>query len=122
MSTNFISKLNQAHRRFLQLAQSHPGTLTVTTLAGSVFVGVGLLYIFEPPIPSSNSNNDSQENKMTWEQARLRAMIENAQQAGSWKQNLEQAVQAQEHFMLPGRSQEKGLPTFMEQIEKEVTR
>lgn len=52
---------------------------------------------------------------MSLEEAKLRAMIENAQ-TSSWQENLENASSAQAQFMLPGRPMKK--PDFMEQIDK----
>ena len=53
---------------------------------------------------------------MTMEEAKLRAMIENAQSCSSWQENLENAASAQDHFMLPGRHQVT--PNFMMEIDK----
>ncbi|KAG7349032.1 hypothetical protein IV203_011629 [Nitzschia inconspicua] len=46
-----------------------------------------------------SQGHDTKPPPMTIEQARLRAMIENAQQS-SWQQNLDNALVAQEKFML----------------------
>jgi hypothetical protein len=52
---------------------------------------------------------------LTMEQARLRAMIENAQQS-TWQENLDNALIAQEKFMLGNERGEKE-PEFMKKIE-----
>ena len=51
---------------------------------------------------------------LSQEEARLRAMIEHAKES-NWKENLDNAVQAQEYFMLPGRS--AGQPKFADEID-----
>ena len=53
--------------------------------------------------------------KMTLHEARLIAMLENAKES-SWQENLENAVEAQEQFMLPGR--QRDVPKFMNQIDQ----
>ena len=62
-----------------------------------------------------SSNIDSSKQPMSLEEARLRAMVENAQ-ASDWKKNLDNAAEAQAQFMLPGRPMKK--PDFMEEIDK----
>jgi hypothetical protein len=52
---------------------------------------------------------------LTIEQARLRAMIENAQQS-TWQENLDNALVAQEKFML-GNERGEREPEFMKKIE-----
>jgi len=49
----------------------------------------------------SEKNNKAEG--IGWEEARVRAMVENAQKS-TWKQNLKIAMDAQERFMLPGRT------------------
>jgi hypothetical protein len=103
-------KLNEAHRVFLRYAQSHPGTLTLALLGGSTLAGVVAFKIVDD---GESYTRDSKE-KMSWEEARLIAMLENAQES-SWHQNLENAVDAQEQFMLPNAQRE--VPDFMSKID-----
>lgn len=59
-------------------------------------------------------NVDFNTKKMTMEEARLAAMVENARKS-SWKENLDNALQAQDQFMLPGQFEK---PEFMDKIDK----
>ena len=52
---------------------------------------------------------------MTLDEARVRAMIENAQ-SSSWQQNLDNAGLAQDYVMLPGRHPK--VPPFMKDIDR----
>lgn len=63
----------------------------------------------------SHTGSSNQTLPLTIEQARLRAMIENAQQS-TWQQNLDNALVAQEKFMLGNERGEKA-PAFMKKIE-----
>ena len=107
-----INWLGEAHTRFLRYIHSHPAT-TISSLAvgGAVFfvVGCGLMDYLLPP-----DNVDFNTKKMTMEEARLAAMVENARKS-SWKENLDNALQAQDQFMLPGQFEK---PEFMDKIEK----
>jgi hypothetical protein len=109
MSVNRI--LNEAHRVFLNYAQSHPGTLTLAMLGGTTLAGVVAVKIVEN---GESYTRDSQE-KMSWEEARLIAMLENAKES-SWTQNLENAVDAQGQFMVPNAEGE--VPEFMSKIDQ----
>jgi hypothetical protein len=87
------------------------------TVGGSAFAGWTLLTIIE-----NRQQNESHieahieaRKTMSHEQARLRAMIENAKES-TWQENLENAAKAQANFMLPGRSKE--VPDFMANIEQ----
>jgi hypothetical protein len=105
--------IQRAKQIFLQAARRHPGSLATATIGGFAFAGWLLLTIVESgrheaPIPGAKKK------PMTLEEARLRAMIENAKES-SWEQNLDNAVQAQEQFMLPGRPHET--PHYMTKIE-----
>ncbi|KAL3942495.1 MAG: hypothetical protein SGBAC_003307 [Bacillariaceae sp.] len=107
----FNRKLNDAHRMFLRRAQSHPATLTAAILGGSIFAGVVAFKILDD---GDDYKRDPKE-KMSMEEARLIAMLENAKQS-SWQENLENAVDAQEQFMLPGRQHDA--PDFMSRIDE----
>lgn len=84
---------------------------TTTTSSASTRMRDG-----SPHYGSSGSSSSRDDNSnLTLEQARLRAMIENAQQS-TWQQNLDNALVAQEKFMLGNERGEKS-PAFMKQIE-----
>lgn len=104
-------KLNDAHRIFLRYAQSHPATLTVAILSGSLVSGVVAFKFLDD---GEDYKRDPKQ-KMSLEEARLIAMLENAKQS-SWQENLENAVDAQEQFMLPGR--QRDVPDFMSRIDE----
>ena len=59
-------------------------------------------------------SNDPNQTKMTMDEARLIAMLENAKESSS-KENIDNAVNAQEQFMLPGRH--CNVPKFMDKID-----
>lgn len=110
-SQSFNRKLNESHRLLLRYAQSHPGTLTMAILGGSVVSGVAAFNILDD---GEDYHRDPKE-KMSFEEARLIAMLENAKES-SWQQNLENAVDAQNQFMLPNQQQEN--PDFIGRINK----
>lgn len=107
----FNRKLNDAHKLFLRYAQTHPATLTAAILGGSIVSGVVAFKILDD---GEDYKRDPKQ-KMSMEEARLIAMLENAKQS-SWKENLENAVDAQEQFMLPGR--QRDVPDFMSRIDE----
>ena len=109
---NKINKqLNQAHRTFLKYAQTHPKTLTCALLGGSTLVGIALFKLIDD---GHEDYKRDPKQKITMDEARLIAMLENAKES-SWQQNLENAVHAQEQFMLPGR--QRDTPKFMDEID-----
>eukprot|EP00980_Cylindrotheca_fusiformis_P003239 scaffold735_cov116-Cylindrotheca_fusiformis.AAC.9 len=103
-------KLNDAHRLLLKYAQTHPGTLTMALLGGSTLAGIVAFKI----VDDGEAYRRDPSEKMTMEEARLIAMLENAKES-NWRQNLENAVDAQEQFMLPNAKRE--VPDFMSQID-----
>ena len=64
---------------------------------------------------NDNHHKRNPTHKMSLDEARLIAMLENAKES-SWRENLENAVGAQEQFMLPGRQRKE--PEFMDRIER----
>ena len=114
MDANKINQqLNQAHRTFLKYAQSHPKSLTAALLGGSTLVGIVLFKMIDD---GHEDYKRDPKQKMTMDEARLIAMLENAKES-SWQQNLENAVQAKEQFMLPGRHSRE-VPKFMDEIDE----
>ena len=103
-------------RLFLRRLDSHPLSTTFVTVGGFTTAGViswSVMEFLEEGSP--NIDHASQKQPMSLEEARLRAMVENAQ-ASNWKKNLDNAAEAQAQFMLPGRPMKK--PDFMEEIDK----
>lgn len=135
---------NAAIRAYLGALGTHPVTTLVATVGGTTAVGLALLGVLEAssqPLPTAsgggggggnNEDNAADGNEgpprparpasgaaapaLTWEQARLRAMIENAKQS-SWRENLDNATLAQERFMLPGRDHGE-VPAFVRKIDE----
>ena len=66
-----------------------------------------------PPTTSPKSSDVSPH------EAQLAAMVENAKNS-SWQQNLRNAADAQDRFMLPGRDVDEGreAPEYVKQIDK----
>ena len=113
-----MQQLHQGLRQYLRRLDSHPVTVTVATVGGFTFVGLlcwNVLEFLEGPQQQQQQQQSSKPQPMTLEEARLRAMIENAQ-TSSWQENLDNAASAQEHFMLPGRSHPT--PDFMTKIDQ----
>lgn len=112
-----FQQAQQAIRWWLRRLDTHPLTVTGATVGGFTVTGLvswSVLEWFERRRGDS-ATNDQKNMPMSLEEARLRAMIENAQ-TSSWQENLENASSAQEQFMLPGRPHRK--PNFMEKIDK----
>eukprot|EP00532_Pseudo-nitzschia_australis_P005052 CAMPEP_0168183662 /NCGR_PEP_ID=MMETSP0139_2-20121125/12724_1 /TAXON_ID=44445 /ORGANISM="Pseudo-nitzschia australis, Strain 10249 10 AB" /LENGTH=149 /DNA_ID=CAMNT_0008105029 /DNA_START=250 /DNA_END=699 /DNA_ORIENTATION=- len=101
----------------------------MAVVGGSALVGMGLFRILDGrgDVDGNeqglyNRNNTARRNaneKMSPEEARLIAMLENAKES-SWRENIETAVDAQERFMLPGRPHKHNTSQgkFMDKIEK----
>jgi hypothetical protein len=107
-------------RLFLRRLDSHPLSTTFVTVGGFTTAGViswSVMEFLEEGSP--NIDHASQKQPMSLEEARLRAMVENAQ-ASNWKKNLDNAAEAQAQFMLPGRPMKK--PDFMEEHNSEVVK
>lgn len=111
-----LQQMQRATRWFLQKLDTHPLTVTAGTVGLFTMAGLVSWQVMEF---LEGADNDSQNNKkqpMTMEEAKLRAMIENAQ-TSSWQENLNNAATAQERFMLPGRPH-GGTPNFMVEIDR----
>jgi len=124
----FLQQSQQAIRWFLRRLDTHPWTVTVATVGGFTAAGMISWTVLEwiedrrssqqQPLvlySSGGDNHNTKKKPMTLEEARLRAMIENAQ-SSSWQENLDHAAAAQAQFMLPGRPQ--ATPSFMADIDK----
>jgi hypothetical protein len=57
---------------------------------------------------------EEEKHKISHNEAMLRAMIEDSQ-SKSWRENIDDAVQAQDHFMT-GESRSRNEPPFMKRI------
>jgi hypothetical protein len=108
-----FKELNRAHNTFLRYAQTHPKSMTLALMGGSTLVGVFLFRIIDGGNDNDYKRNPKQ--KMSLDEARLIAMLENAKES-SWRENVENAIDAQEQFMLPGRGRKE--PKFMDSIEE----
>lgn len=98
--------------------RSSPIVASVAALGLSCAAGLALFSL----IDHDNDQHHVEGKVMTFERARLQAMIENAQQS-TRQENLDNALQAQERFMLP--RQEAKVPDFMIRIDsrsKEIMR
>jgi hypothetical protein len=105
-----------------RIIRVHAGKLALGIIASGVVLYNAMtasqLRDGKPPYGSQlqhNENSGPNAPTMTLEQARLRAMIENAQQS-TWQENLDNALVAQEKFMLGSERGEKA-PEFMKKIE-----
>jgi len=67
--------------------------------------------------PATILDDKSNNRVRSREEYRLQAMVENALNS-TWQQNLDNAFQAQERFMLPGRHEGQAQPKFVDQIDR----
>jgi hypothetical protein len=104
--------LRRTSNNVLKTVGTRPGASLVTAAVTSTALGY---LCFLLVVGQSNETPSLHPRSISHEEARLRAMVENAQQS-SFQENLENAVQAQEQFMLPGRSRER--PEFIEKINR----
>ena len=70
------------------------------------------------PQPPATVLDDKSSRPKSREEMRLQAMVENALKS-SWQENLSNAFDAQERFMLPGRDH-GGDPKFLKKIDKKA--
>lgn len=137
--------INTSIRAFFNALDTHPMITLFATVGATTTVGAVLYNVLDAvqQTTPNNSNGirhgtddtadsdyDSGERRghpttapststipvLTLEQARLRAMIESAQKS-TWRQNIDNAIVAQERFMLPGRTNGGEVPYFMKKIE-----
>uniref|UniRef100_A0A7R9WQK8 Uncharacterized protein n=1 Tax=Craspedostauros australis TaxID=1486917 RepID=A0A7R9WQK8_9STRA len=105
-------------RKLVELTHSHPKSI----MAGSMGLTVGsgiILYNLVGRQQQHELRAHLHKNKrhpMTPEEARVRAMIEQAKES-TWQENLDRAFAAQDRFMLPGRDFGSS-PKFVKQIDE----
>ena len=112
--------ISHYHQMFLRYAQTHPKSLGLSLLGGTTLMSIILFKIIDDGHEDYNyakqrSNDPNNQTKMTMDGARLIAMLENAKESSS-TENVENAVNAQEQFMLPGRH--RNVPKFMDKIDR----
>lgn len=86
----------------------------IATVAASSALGWMALQLVQSAPPSNNNDKNS---KMSQDEAMVRAMIQNAQ-SSTWQENVENAVMAQERFVLPGRGNSQDQERFLQDISK----
>eukprot|EP00527_Entomoneis_sp_CCMP2396_P006059 CAMPEP_0198144152 /NCGR_PEP_ID=MMETSP1443-20131203/13606_1 /TAXON_ID=186043 /ORGANISM="Entomoneis sp., Strain CCMP2396" /LENGTH=150 /DNA_ID=CAMNT_0043807503 /DNA_START=141 /DNA_END=593 /DNA_ORIENTATION=+ len=106
--------LREAHTWFLRTTHSHPKMMVSGLAAGTIVFFVLGVQVFDAFLPPDNVDFDI--NKMTIEEAKVAAMVENSR-TSSWKENLNNALEAQDQFMLPG-AKFNNKPKFMDKVEK----
>ena len=135
----------QAHQKIMKVSFSHPSTFITTTVGASVVLGLVCLGVVERRMEdnlhltneekemngigaksssgnggdlSRTSGRRQQHRSISREEARVRAMIENAKES-DWKQNLSNAIEAQHQFMLPANSKRSmDKPDFIKKIDR----
>jgi len=118
--------MNQFRHQLRRYAEHNPKTssaLLVTATALSCAAMVGFIemrdrYKYEKRYGAKNKGGDS-HTEPTRHEAQLAAMLENAKNS-SWQENLENAADAQQRFMIPGRDIEGGnsTPEFVRRIDE----
>ena len=130
-----------AQQKIMEVSFSHPITFMTTTVGASVVLGLVCLGVVERRMEdnlqltneekemigigakSSSTGNcgdtsRQQQRSISREEARVRAMIENAKES-DWKQNLSNAIEAQHQFMLPAESKRSmDKPEFIKKIDR----
>ena len=96
-------------------ANGHFSTFVVGTLAASLATGWLCFSMVKRKIVVEEHDFPRKDRPLSFEEARLQAMIENAQKS-TWQENLDNAMKAQERFMLPNRTHET--PAFVEKIDR----
>ena len=118
----------QECRRLLQhYAHHNPKSSTFALLAGTAFTFATFIVAVTArderlaaahyaKVSSSSIGDDNTQ--MSQHEAQLKAMIENAKQS-TWRENLENAVDAQERFVLPNRdSSGEDVPEYVRRIDE----
>lgn len=105
---------------FSRLIQKNFSKVIVASLAGTGLLGLLSFQVVDGRMQASQQHNangsgDAENREISRDEALVRAMIENAKDS-SWKENLNNAVQAHERFMLPGRPTEE--PEFLDKVAK----
>ena len=123
-----IKPVQRSVRWFLRTLDTHPIFLSLVTVSGFALAGIvtwsmlekrqedaSLSMLTKSPTNTTSTSNKKRKQLMSAEEARLRAMVENAKES-TWKENLDNAAAAHANFMLPGRS--NGMPDFMANIDR----
>ena len=122
-----IKPVQRSVRWFLRTLDSNPISVSIVTVSGFALAGIvtwtilekrqadSLLVLLDHPLATTKDSTDKRKKPISVDEARLRAMIENAKNS-TWKENLDNAAAAHTNFMLPGRNNE--IPQFMANIEK----
>mmetsp|Transcript_21595 Transcript_21595/g.45168 ORF Transcript_21595/g.45168 Transcript_21595/m.45168 type:complete len:164 (+) Transcript_21595:82-573(+) len=133
--------MNKYHRLFLHYAERHPkkstailtGATCISLVAMVVFIEMrdardarrrseamkrlGLAEETDSEVKSTNYL-ERMNNPTTLQEAQLKAMVENAKKS-SWKENLENAVDAHSRFMLPGiAGKGEDTPEYVKKIDE----
>eukprot|EP00977_Amphora_coffeiformis_P025831 scaffold22432_cov168-Amphora_coffeaeformis.AAC.11 len=117
-----IKPVQRSVRWFVRRLDTHPISLSIATVCGFALAGTVTWTVLKKRqedslalLDSPTSTNHKRKQPMSVEEARLRAMIENAKES-TWKENLENAAAAHANFMLPGRDNE--MPKFMANVDR----
>jgi hypothetical protein len=124
-----IMKVHECRRLLIHYAHHNPKSSTLALLAGTTLTFATFIFAVSARderlarehhaklSSSSNSNNPDAHHKISLHEAQVQAMIENARNS-SWRQNLENAVDAQERFVLPNRQHVKDVPEYVQRIDE----
>mmetsp|Transcript_24821 Transcript_24821/g.53554 ORF Transcript_24821/g.53554 Transcript_24821/m.53554 type:complete len:158 (+) Transcript_24821:200-673(+) len=125
---------NQYIRKLRQYAEHNPKASTAALLAGTAISCVAIVAFielrdrYEYPVEYQKhaatnngtvSSSATPTSKVTPQEAQLAAMLENAKKS-SWQENLRNANDAQQRFMLPGRDVDEGrdAPEYVRRIDE----
>lgn len=130
---NKTQMTNQYLRQLRQYAEHNPKASTALLVAGTAVSCAAIVafielrdrydYYYQKQPEGTNGTSTSSttptNSKVTPQEAQLAAMLENAKQS-SWQENLRNANDAQQRFMLPGRDVDEGkdAPEYVKRIDE----
>jgi hypothetical protein len=124
-----MMNLQECRRLLIHYAHHNPKSSTFALLTGTTLTFATFVFAVserderlarEHHAKQLSSNTDDAHTKsISRHEAQVQAMIENARNS-SWRQNLENAVDAQERFVLPNRHSnvEENVPEYLQRIDE----
>lgn len=117
--------MNQYAQQLRRYAEQYPKTSTLALVAATAASCAAMVAFIEirdrgqPARSGRDTTHAGASDMVTPREAQLAAMLETAKNS-TWKQNLENAADAQERFMLPGRisGNGEGTPEYVKRIDE----
>jgi hypothetical protein len=122
--------LQECRRLLIHYAHHNPKSSTFALLTGTTLTFATFVFAVsarderlarehhaKQQLSSNGTEDDAHTKSISRHEAQVQAMIENARNS-SWRQNLENAVDAQERFVLPNRHREENVPEYLQKIDE----